>query len=330
VAEVLMGQLALSQHRFGEALTWGRAAAAQAPQAGPPMDVMADALIELGRYDDAAAVVQRAVDSHPGLSSYSRMSYLRELHGDMAGAIEAMQRAVQAGADVPENVAYVEVQLANLRLMTGDASGAERDVDAALALVPGQPAALAALASVRAAQGRLAEAASLLERAVDLLPLPAFVIQLGDVRTALGDHVRAAQAYSLAAAEEALQRANGVDVDQEMALFDADHGGDPAGAVEMAERAMKDRPSVTSADALSWALHRCGREPEALTASREARRLGSRNPLVLFHAGMIEATLGMTTAARSDLVAALTLDPTFSLVHAAEARSALASLGQAR
>ena len=67
-----------------------------------------------GRYGAAIATVQRMVDLRPDLASYSRVAYLRELHGDIAGAIDAMQLAVSAAGPATENTEYVRVQLGNL------------------------------------------------------------------------------------------------------------------------------------------------------------------------------------------------------------------------
>ena len=60
--------------------------------------MIADAEIELGRYRDAARTIQRLVDTKPGLPAYARVSYYRELHGDVIGALRAMRYAVSAGS----------------------------------------------------------------------------------------------------------------------------------------------------------------------------------------------------------------------------------------
>src|SRR5439155_214638 len=77
-----------------------------------------------------------------------------------------------------------------------------------------------------AARGQYAAAIDRYREAVDVYPLPDFVIGLGDTYAAAGDSRKAAQAYDLAAAEQQLYRANGVDLDAELALFDADHRRD--------------------------------------------------------------------------------------------------------
>ena len=80
------------------------------------LPVIADAQIELGRYGAAERTLQQLLDIKPNLTSYSRVSYLRELTGDLPGAVEAMRLAVSAGGGDPENVAYVQVLLGDLEL----------------------------------------------------------------------------------------------------------------------------------------------------------------------------------------------------------------------
>ncbi len=55
--------------------------------------VIGDALVELGRYDEAFEAFQTMVDTKPELASYARVSYARELLGDVVGAIDAMRQA---------------------------------------------------------------------------------------------------------------------------------------------------------------------------------------------------------------------------------------------
>src|SRR5215467_5329916 len=111
--------LAMSRHDFGKA----RAMAEHAIQINPDIPatygVLADALVELGEYESAFRTLARMVRLKPNLSSYSRISYVRELTGDTEGAIQAMQMAVDSGAPEAENTAWCMVQLGNLYLNSG-------------------------------------------------------------------------------------------------------------------------------------------------------------------------------------------------------------------
>jgi len=88
------GTLANARHQFREALQLGEQAKAINPTVPRIYGVIADAQTELGLYDDAVQTLQTMIDMRPDLSSYSRISYARELHGDIEGAVEAMQAAV--------------------------------------------------------------------------------------------------------------------------------------------------------------------------------------------------------------------------------------------
>src|SRR4029453_17205443 len=98
-------------HDFRGALRYGRQALAIAPGVSRIYGVIVDALVELGRYDEAERTLQHMVDLKPNLSSYARVSYFRELNGDLTGAVQAMRLAVSAGGDAPENVSYVQTLL---------------------------------------------------------------------------------------------------------------------------------------------------------------------------------------------------------------------------
>ena len=125
------GELALARHDFGGALELGR----RAGTFGAPIRV--DALVELGRYDEAERELQAMIDRKPNLAAYARVSYLRELRGDLAGAAKAMRFAAAAGGPVAENRAYVLALLGELERRRGRSGAARRAFGEALAIVPG-------------------------------------------------------------------------------------------------------------------------------------------------------------------------------------------------
>ena len=77
---------------------------------------------------------------------------------------------------------------------------------------------------------------------------------------------------------------------------------------------------------LAWTLFRSGDLDGAAAASEEALRLGTRNALMQFHAGMIAAARGRTAEAITFLESALELNPHFSVRFAPEARATLERL----
>ena len=147
--------------------------------------------------------------------------------------------------------------------------------------------------------------------------MPQFVSFLGDLYGATGRLRLARDQYRLIGAIERLLAANGVRIDLETALFDADHG---RASIALARRAERMRPSIDGADVLAWTLARHDRCAEALTWSRRALRLGTQDALKLFHRGMILRCLGRHDAARAAFRDALALNPHFSVLWAPTAR----------
>lgn len=323
-----LGTLALSRHQFAEALDWGERALASDPSSVAAHGVIGDAQVELGRYDEAVATIQQMIDRRPDQRSYARVSYLRELMGDRAGAVAAMEQAATAGSGYAENTAWANVQLGNLRFDGGDLAGAGHDYTAALAALPGYAPALAGQAKVAAAAGNLDRAAALYDEAVRAIPLPELLASYGDVLNAAGRTDEAETQFALVAAIQQLYAASGVDTDLELALFTADHGdpGDLSDAIAQARKAVTARPSIVAYDVLAWTLYRGGDFDEAAEASAQALRLGTRNALMEFHAGMIAAARGEREQAIALLEGALALNPHFSIRYAPEARATLERL----
>jgi tetratricopeptide (TPR) repeat protein len=297
------GALALSRHDFHAALRDARAARRAAPELNRPFGVLVDALMELGRYREAGRALQAMIDRKPDVAAYARVSYWRELHGDLAGARSAMALAAGAGGDTPEGSASVYALLSHLDLLRGRLGLAARDARAGLFRFPGHPAATAALARVHAARGDLGAAIARLRRLVARLPLPEYVTALGEYELAAGRGTAAARHLALARAEQRLLAAAGVNTDAEQAVFEADHGS-PRRAVALGRRAWAAAPSVRSADALGWALTRAGRPRAGLAWARRALALGSRDPAYLAHAGLAARAAGQRAAARRWLAAA--------------------------
>jgi len=186
--------------------------------------------------------------------------------------------------------------------------------------------ALAGLGRVRAAQGKTDEAIELLTEATNVMPIPEFVITLGDIYQANGQPDLANQQYNLVTAIEQLHQANGVDMDMEIALFNADQDKDLDATVERARQAYANRPSIHAADVLAWTLYKTGDYAAAKIYSEEALQLGNRDALKLFHAGMIAYQLGEDEQAQEYLEQALEINPHFSILYSEEAQQTLNTL----
>lgn len=323
-----LGTLALSRHQFKDALGWGERARALNPFSAQPYGILGDAQVELGQYDAAAATMQKMIDTHPDLSSYSRVSYQRELHGDVQGAIDSMQQAIKAGNPASEQTLWTRVQLGHLYFNSGDLAHARASYEQALAYRPDYIHAVAGIARVLAAQGATKDAMATYKQIVKLLPLPEYVIALGDLYEVTGKHAEAQRQYDLVRAIQQLSISEGVALDLELAVFEAEHNPDPAAVLLQARAAYAARPSIYAADAMAWALYRNAQYADARRYSDEALRLGTRDALLHYHAGMIAYQLGDHQTARAHLQLALEINPAFSLRHAPEVRTLLAQLGE--
>jgi tetratricopeptide (TPR) repeat protein len=329
-----LGLLALGRHDFPAALELGRRAHEIDPASPQPLGVVVDAHVELGRYDEAADALQLMLDRRPSLASLSRASYLRELYGDVPGAITAMTQAAIAGAgSAPGDLAYVETLLGDLHLGAGRLGEAEGAYRRALGRADA-PAAEVGLARVAAARGDLAGATARLEEVTERLPQPAWLALLGDVQLAMGRTADAAVSYNLVRQVEALNGEAGVAVDLELARFEADHASvDAVGAgaaidvVAMARAARDARPTVFADDTLGWALRQAGRSAEALPYARAAVRLGTADALIWYHLAAVEADLGHLDDARTHLARALAANPYLTVRDRPEALDLAAGLG---
>jgi tetratricopeptide (TPR) repeat protein len=330
--DALVGQgvLALARHDFQAALVWGQRAQALDPYRAESVGIIVDAQVELGQYPEALASTQAMVDLRPDLRSYSRVAYLRELHGDTAGAIAAMQAAVRAGVPSQEGTLWAQTQLGHLYFNSGDWPRAAATYRQALRLRPDYPYALAGLARVLAAQGQPEEAIAALSSLTQRLPLPEFVIPLGELYEVTGQPDQAARQYALVRVIQQLNTSAGLDVDLELALFEAEHGGDPQAAVEQARQAYARRPSILAADVLAWALYQAEDYQAAQVYAREALRLGTQDAAKFYHAGMIADRLGDWQQAQAYLQHALDINPQFSIREAGVARQTLEALRRVR
>jgi tetratricopeptide (TPR) repeat protein len=321
----LQATLLLAYHRFQEALDVARRAQALRPDNADVYGAMTDALVELGDYEEAINAAQKMINLRPDTASYSRVSYLRELHGDTEGAIEAMLMAVRA-ADPrsPESIAWCRVHLGLQLMSAGKAREAEREFDEALKVFPDYHLALSAKARARALAGDIIVALELYKQSEERVPLPDTAIARGDLLAQLGRTDEAKKEYALA---EFIERngASASTYSRQLALFLADHEMKLDEALAIARRERAARKDIYTSDALAWCLYKNGLLREAKESMDEALRLGTRDPRLYYHAGMIAQGLGDRRAAKEYLQLALKTDPSFNFLQADTARRTLAS-----
>ena len=318
-----LGSLALSRHRFREALALGRRARAISPTTARNYGVIGDSLVELGRYREGFQAFDTMAQMRPDVSSYTRVAHARVLLGDVPGALSAWRLALDASLGQGETEAWTRVQISKTAFSVGRLRPALAQATAALRAFPGYAPAYDALAWAEYGRGHVGAAIAAEQQAVDRIPLPQYVAMLADLERVTGRRVEARRQYSVIGVIQRLLVANGVSTDLETALFDVDHGIRLPDSLALARRAQRERPSIDGDDVLAWALARTGHCAEALGYSRHSLRLGTRDALKFFHRGEIERCLGNRTASRSWFARALALNPRFSVLWAPVARREL-------
>ncbi|GHA60978.1 hypothetical protein GCM10010372_70890 [Streptomyces tauricus] len=323
--------LAAARHEFPEALAYAEKALDENAFNERALSVRIDALVELGRYKDAAKAADEADSRRPGVPVFTRYAYVRELRGDIKTARRVLKQAL-SGATAPGDIAYVAGSLGQLSWREGEYAEALTYYERALRADGTYLPALEGRARAQAADGDRAAAIRGMEEVVARFPLPGPLVVLGELyeaRDGEQDRAKARDQYALVDAWTSLARANGVNADLDTALAAADHG-DREAALRAARAEWERRHTVHTADALAWALHVNGRDDEALAYARRATATGYRDAMFLFHRGMIECATGHEKEARGSLSSALKLNPGFSPVGARQAEKALTALGGAR
>jgi tetratricopeptide (TPR) repeat protein len=337
---VVLTQVEFATHDFAAARDHAKKLAELDSDKSYPHQMLGDALLELGDYSQAQTAFWRMEQfvEVPGLTQAtieqraSRMAFLR---GDTKTARRKMQAALVHALAAPrpprETVAWCRWQLGENAFSVGDYSVAERHYRDALTTFPDYFRAVASLARVRAAQGDVAEAIKLYEQAVYLLPDPSFVAALGDLYHLVRREKDAAAQYRLVGAIAHLSAVSGNLYNRQQALFLADHDLNSQQAYAMAAKEYAVRRDIYGADALAWTALKAGRLAEAQSAIKDALHLGTQDPKLFYHAGMIAHAAGDETSAREYLHRALSLSPQFDPLQAPIARKTLMSMdGQSR
>lgn len=325
-AVALTGQASLAAARHNFPLARDKALAAQRinPYSAANQGILSDALVQLGSYRKSFVALQRMLDLQPSVPSFTRASYAWELRGRTKAAESALHRALDI-AGQPSDKAFCLYYLGELAWNSGHLDQADRFYAQGLREDPSYVASLAGRAKVAAARGRIHRALTLYQQVVQRLPVPAHLIAYADLLRALGRTQAAVRQEAVVRVTERLFQKVGVNVDVELALFDADRGR-PAAALRSARTGWTHRRSLEAADAYAWALHVNGRDRAALGYARKAERLGTKSALFAFHRGVIEKSLGMTEAARRSLRDCLDYNAHFSPLLAPHAVSALKDL----
>lgn len=266
----------LGQHRFAEALEKAEELNKVFPDDVLVYGFLADAQVELGRYEEATDSVQWMLDLRPGnVPALTRAAYLRELHGWNEGAVEFMQKAFDRTRPAErEDRAWIQTQMAHLEQLNGNLAAADKHVSIALELFPDYHYALAELGRIRASQGRLEEAADALRKRYEAAPHPENLFELGRVLDKLGRTEEARRAYAEFEKSGLAEMNNWDNCNRDLVDYFADIADQPRRALEIAKAEMERRQDLFTRASYAWALYKVGRTAEAQQQMDQALSTG--------------------------------------------------------
>lgn len=291
--------VALGQHRFADARDEAKALNKKAPDDLLVYGLLGDAHLELGEYEEAEDALQWMMNLRPGnVPVLTRGAYLRELIGDVDGALEFMGDAFErTSPDEVEDRAWIATQMAHLYLATGRVAQAETVAQKALELFPQYHYALAQMAAVRTAQGRHDDAVGLLRQRYAQAPHPENLYDVGRalLRAGRADEAKAAFAEF---EQKARGEMNGADnCNRELSAYYVDEAGRPDEGLRVAELELARRRDLFTRAAHAWALQAVGRAVEARKEMDDVLAVGIKDARLLYQAGVIAERAGDRAAA---------------------------------
>lgn len=329
-ARVLLATARYSVHDFSSALQIASRVYAEDPTRLEALVVVGDAQLSLGRYDAAEGSYRTVAASAPDAPEVqvrlARLAFLRDDPDEARRLADSAARGAAAIATGP-GLAWYRVFEGQVAFDEGRYADAERSYLKAIEAYPTSAPGHAGLGRTLAALGRAGEAIDQYLMATGILPDPGWLATLGDLYAITGRRELADRQYATVQAIATLAVANGQIYNRQLALFYADHAIHRRRALRLASRELKVRRDVQGWDAYAWALFANGRYAGARAASDRALVLGTPDPNLWYHAGMISAAIGDRDRAVAELTRALSLSPVFDPMQSARARATLADLG---
>jgi Flp pilus assembly protein TadD len=253
---------------------------------------LGDAYMELGEYEQAREAYFHMFQLRPNLASYNRLGYWRFVTGDPQGAVVLMREAIDAGSEMPENVAWCWAELGDMYSKTGKLPQARNAYENAVKLFPSLHRAYAGLAKVQAAEGQVAAAIRSYQHAQAIVPMVEYAGALEDLFTSAGKINEAVHQREMVDVIARIGDSRNEKTNRNLAIVLANHNRNLDAALKLVRAEIPDRPDVYTWDALSWVLFKIGHVVEAAEASRRALRLGTPEPSFYYHAQTIARARG--------------------------------------
>jgi tetratricopeptide (TPR) repeat protein len=286
--------LLLGRHEFAKAREAALQLNRQTPDDLTVYGYLADANAELGNYREAVQAAQWMLDLRPGnVPGLTRAAYLRELHGDLEGAIDLMQQAYDSTPyQEQEDRAWLLTQIAHLHLAAGRFAEAEKFANGALGVFPDYHYALGTLGQVRMAQKRYEEAAALFQKRYTAAPHAENLFVLGEALERAGRHEEASQAFAGFERQALKESVLADNANHELVAYYIDYAHQPEKALRIAAQELARRHDAFTLDAYAWALAASGDYQHAQEQIRKALAFGLKDAKVRDHARDIQAHCG--------------------------------------
>ncbi len=339
-AVVLLADLNVRQGAFDEAISVLDPVIKERPESVQAQLILANAYRGKRDLGSALAIYRRLQQSLPGNPQAQLLvaSTLRAMNRRQE-AREALNQVLQL--DPASGLAFE--QMVALDVQEGDTDGALKRIDERIALYPSNTNLIVLKAGVYSMRKDFASAEAELVKAAGLNPKAAEPHELlAQIYRTTGQTDKAVASLRLAAeknprniatwlqlaehlqqtgrfpeARDMYERALALDPRSGFALnnlayLHAEHLGDPAKALEFAQRAREVLPNDPMiADTLGWIMYRQGQYTWALALLQESAARLPDHAEIQYHLGMAQYMTGAEAAARSTLVKALQLAADF-------------------
>lgn len=332
-ALTLKSILFMSQHHFADGLAIAEKAQKLNPYNALIYGLLVDGNVEMGKYTEAVENSDKMVSMRPDIRSYSRISYLREIHGDYPGAIEAMKLAVGAGGAGDEPTEWARIQLARLYENTGDLKNAEMHYLISLNERPGYAYAEAGLGRIAMAAKDYPKAIAHYEKAAALINDYSIQEQLSQLHRMAGNNTKADNLLSniLKGMNSDGEKGNqdesiGHYADRELAYAYLLKNNTEA-AMKHAKLEYDRRPeNIDVNQTVAWVYYKMKEYDMALPYIKVALKTNCKNPELLCNAGLIFAKTNQQHLAKSTLTEALKNNPNIDPDLKTESENVLKSL----
>jgi tetratricopeptide (TPR) repeat protein len=348
-AIVLRSELQLRKHNAQAAVEPLLAVLKAQPKLGPAQVLLAEAYRMLGRFDEAANLVQEQIKQSPKAAApYYLLGLILQQQNKLSEARQAFEKSAELAPDNPTSLD----RLVELDIVTKAFAAGEQRVDQLLQKQPNSAAGHYLKGKLAFAQNNFDSAQSELLKCIDLDPnfsrayellIPTITQtkklseSLNQMKTVLAKNPNDVSALSIASminaelgdyskARDGYEKILTVKPDfvpalNNLAYIYAERLNELDKGLEIARKARTLAPANPSvADTLGWVFFKRDDYQEAVPLLEEAADKISDNPEVRFHLGMAHYMMGQEDAARSDFTQALSAARDFPGKKEAERR----------